>query len=100
MPSVPTQLVLPHLITDDRVLSLWSEQLASILIQFLRLNTYTLNALSTVETAANQTTTPDLDEIFFTASDENQTYVAVNAVWTSLGLQRDARRYSLLVGGC
>lgn len=60
----------------------------------------TLNALSRVDTIANRPAIPDLDHIFFTASDTSQTYVAVNGVWVQLsgvGVQLDARRYALLV---
>jgi hypothetical protein len=46
---------------------------------------YVINALSRVDTLANRSSTPELDEIFFTASDTGQTFIAVSGAWRELG---------------
>lgn len=93
MPDLPQTINLPTITKE------WSPELLrnwTLMIQ-------TLNALSRVDTAANKPATPDLDHIFFTESDTENTYVAVNGAWMlvgggTLGLTDEDRRYALLVG--
>lgn len=47
-----------------------------------------LNALSRVDTLANRTPTPTLDHIMFHASDTNESFVAINGEWVSIGPRR------------
>lgn len=47
--------------------------------------TFVVNALVKVDTLANRTSTPDIDEIFFVASDTYQMYVGIDAVWAAVG---------------
>ena len=99
MPDMPPTLTLPNASgAQDPFLTNWASQENTALIAYFRAVVQLVNALSKVDTAANRATTPDFDHILFTESDSNQTYVAINGVWTSLGEQRDSRRYALLVG--
>jgi hypothetical protein len=75
MPDLPQTISFPP---ETRA---WSHRFANI----WNLMIQTLNALSRVDTAANKPTTPDLDHIFFTASDTDRTYVAVAGVWKEVG---------------
>lgn len=47
--------------------------------------TYVLNALSVTDTLANRTATPDLDGIFFVATDTHQQYVGIAGTWAAVG---------------
>ena len=46
---------------------------------------YTVNAACKVDTLANRTSTPVLNEILFVASDTYQEYVGVAGVWSAVG---------------
>ena len=46
---------------------------------------YVVNALCKVATLAKQTSTPDLNETFFVASDTYQQYVGIAGTWAAVG---------------
>lgn len=99
MPDLPQHLPLPSLqassVTD---VNRWGNSTTQSLIRVWTGMIQALNALSRTGTAATMPTTPPMNTGFFTNTDANQTYIAVNGVWKSLGEQRDGRRYTLLIG--
>ena len=46
---------------------------------------YTVNAVCKVDTLANRTSTPALNEIIFVASDTYQEYAGIAGVWAAVG---------------
>lgn len=66
----------------------WAQALAVTLTQLWRNMVYTYNALFRIDTLANRTTTPDLDESFFAASDTKQLFGGVSGAWENLGPRR------------
>ena len=46
---------------------------------------YTVNALCKVDTIANRSSAPQINEIFFVASDTYQQYVGIAGVWSAVG---------------
>ena len=46
---------------------------------------YVVNAICKADTLANRPSTPDLDEIFFVASDTDQVFVGVSGAWKEVG---------------
>jgi len=98
MPKVPSQLDLPNAPEPSTGFGRWATSLLTGLQRQWTNLTYVVNALSQVGTEAERPSAPLQDHIFYTASDTQQTYVAVGGAWASLGEQRDGRRYALLVG--
>ena len=78
--------------TDDLVT--WLNSFESAIQRLWTSLVFVVNALSRTDTAANKPTTPELNDILFTETDTNQTYVAVAGAWKSLGGQRDSRVFS------
>jgi hypothetical protein len=83
MPSLPQQPTLP----DHRAKE-WPQQLTGALIQTLRPMTRVINLLCQVGTQAQRPAVPDLDEIFYHASDTGETYVGVDGAWQNIGTRR------------
>ena len=86
MPDVPAIPRLPAPPSRDLdALATWAESLTSSLRQLWTPMVYTLNALCKVETLANRSSTPDLNEILFVASDTTQVFVAIDGAWVLVG---------------
>lgn len=85
MPAIATNPQMPDAPQEASAAPNW---ISTFLQMFVRLYTtlaYTLNALCKVDTIANRTSTPALDEIFFVASDTYQLYVGSSGVWVAVG---------------
>ncbi len=100
MPNIPQQLSLPRFSGNDlRGVEVWGDNLIAALIRVWTVLVQTINALSQTDTLANRQSVPDLDHIFFTTSDTEQTFVAVDGAWKVIGGagNQDSRRYTLLI---
>src|SRR3990167_9358827 len=95
MPSLPRQPNLPsdpiHIHAGHQVehrlkdMLDWAAAFQRAFIQLWTSMVYVVNALSKVDTLANQTTTPDVDEIFFVGSDTYQQYVGSDGAGAAVG---------------
>lgn len=66
----------------------WSRVLVASLSRLWTNMAYTYNALLRVDTLANRTATPDLDESLFVTSDTNQLFAGVSGAWQNAGPRR------------
>lgn len=85
MPALPTTPTLPD---PERDHAGWA---ALFLRAFQGLWTrliFTVNALCKVDTLANRTDEPDLDETFFVVSDTKQLFAGVSGAWQNVGPRR------------
>lgn len=89
MPSLPQQPILasPHGATGPE-LRAWGDGLVASWRRMWTMLTFTLNALSKVDTLANRTTTPGQNEIFFTTSNTKETFIGVAGAWQMVGPRR------------
>lgn len=90
MPQVPEILLLPPVPDEakDIALAKWGGELLRAITRMWVEMTYTYNALCRVDTLANRTSTPDLNESFFIASDTQQVFGGVAGAWNNAGPRR------------
>lgn len=95
MPQLPEIPNLPRLRPKAHVddvslddVAQWTRQLNTTLARLWTNMVYTYNALFRTDTLANRTTTPDLNESFFGASDTKQLFGGVDGAWENLGPRR------------
>lgn len=89
MPRLPQQPILasPDGTTGPE-LRAWGDGLVASIRRLWTMLTYTVNALCRVDTLANRTSTPTINEIFFVASDTLQLFVGVAGAWQNAGPRR------------
>lgn len=85
MPNLSQQVILPPRVPPGPVPHTWVASFYSALVRLWTQLIYVVNALSKVDTLANRPDTPDIDHIFFTASDTGQTFVAIDGEWEPVG---------------
>lgn len=85
MPAVPQHPQLPPEPTSTDGLVRWAVSFQRAFQRLWTTTVYVLNALSKVDTLANRTATPDIDETFFIASDTYQQYVGIGGTWAAVG---------------
>lgn len=89
MPNIPLHPILPGLEDPSpQGLLKWSESLLAAIRRLWTTLTYTVNALSLVDTLANRTSTPGQNHIFFTTSNSKETFVGVAGAWQMVGPRR------------
>ena len=86
MPAFSPQLTLPSPPPsgDPKAMLDWADSLTRTLGNAWREMVYVLNALSQTGLAAEKPTTPALDHIFYTCSDTEEVFVAVNGAWVQV----------------
>ena len=81
MPSIPD-------IEDPKQLAQWVDSFHRTFQRLWTEMMYTLNALCKVDTLANRSATPALDETFFVSSDTSQLWGGVSGAWVNVGPRR------------
>ena len=81
MPSIPD-------IEDPKQLAQWVDSFHRTFQRLWTEMMYTLNALCKVDTLANRSSTPALDETFFVSSDTSQLWGGVSGAWVNVGPRR------------
>lgn len=82
MPSLPQYPDIPQPPRENTLIARWAVAFTAAYTRLWTMTMYVLNGLSQVDTLANRTSEPDLDHIFFTASNTGQTFVGISGVWT------------------
>ena len=87
MPEHPQNLVLPQppLSGDPEDMRRWAESLITILGNAWQGMVYVLNALSTTGLLADLPAEPEINHIFYTATDTGQVFVGVEGAWIEVG---------------
>lgn len=82
MPDLPSNPLLPqHPFGGDPTTKTWAAALLRTLTRLWSDIISVVNALSDVDTLANRRSTPDINEIFFTATDTDQLFIGVSGAW-------------------
>jgi len=85
MPSLPQHPHLPPEPKGDAPVERWGVSFQRAFQRLWTSMVYVLNALCKVDTLANRSATPTLNETFFVASDTDQTFVGVAGAWKEVG---------------
>ena len=91
MPQLPQQPRMPSIpdATDDlHQLSQWVDSFHRTFQRLWTEMMYTLNALFVIDTLANRSSTPALNESFFVSSDTSQLWGGVAGAWVNVGPRR------------
>ena len=85
MPTIAQQPQLPSTIPTETPEGRWISSFVKAFQQLYFQLTYVLNTLCHVDTAANRSTTPLLNETFFYANDTERLFVGVDGAWEHVG---------------
>jgi hypothetical protein len=85
MPAIPQQPQLPATATPETPEGRWITSFVKSFQQLWFNLTYVLNTMCRVDTAANRSTTPLLNETFFYANDTERLFVGVDGAWEHVG---------------
>ena len=84
MPNLPQAVVFSRLHTDNPILEKWSNGVTQEMKRVLEQAFQTVNALSMVDTIANRTSAPDLNDTIYTAQDTGVVFIGNQGVWETL----------------